>query len=188
MVNLMEELIQFDLVYPNSSSKWACAPLIVPKPGPSQRRFTVDLNPVNHFTIPYQFPKPNVEHELTKTSGSKFCANFDFTQGYWQIPLHPNSQECQPFITPDNVFTPTRILHGTTNAVLHLQSFLTMRLPASLKKNTLLWVNYALFHEKKEVDLLSAIRSFPQLCKEYNWKLHPKNASFSPVLLSGVGG
>lgn len=172
--SLMQDLVRHNLVYANPSSKWACAPLIVPKAGPSQWRFTVDLRPVNRFTVPYQFPMPRVEIELTKTAGSRFYANFDFTHGYWQLPLHPESQECQSFITPDNVYTPTRVLHGTTNAVLHLQSFLSMNLPDALKEHTLLWVDDCLFHEATIESLLDDIRQFLEFCVKFNWKLHPR--------------
>jgi hypothetical protein len=40
------------MVYRNPRSAWCAAPLLVPKPGPSQFRFTVDLRPVNKQTIP----------------------------------------------------------------------------------------------------------------------------------------
>lgn len=35
-------LLEHDIIYPNPSSKWACASLIVPKKGPDEWRFTVD--------------------------------------------------------------------------------------------------------------------------------------------------
>lgn len=82
MATLVEELVKYNLVNANPTSTWACAPLIVPKPGPTAWRFTVDLRPVNRYTKPYQFPMPQIEHELTKTAGSRYYANFDFTHGY----------------------------------------------------------------------------------------------------------
>lgn len=61
------------------------------------------LKPMNQSTIPYLFPMPNVEQELTKTAGSKFYLNFDFTNSYWQMNLHRDSQECQSFITYETI-------------------------------------------------------------------------------------
>lgn len=92
---LVSDLVRHGIVYENPTSKWACAPLIVPKTGPSQWRVTSDLRPVNNLTVPYKFPMPRLEHELTKTSGSKIYANIDFTHSYWQLPLHKSSKECQ---------------------------------------------------------------------------------------------
>jgi hypothetical protein len=42
-------------------------------------------------------------------------ASIDLCHGYWQMLLDPASQECQNFVTPDGVFTPTRVLHGQKN-------------------------------------------------------------------------
>lgn len=174
MTNLTDELMKYNLIYPNPSSKWACAPLLVPKAGPAEWRFTVDLRPVNRFTIRHQFIMPRIEEELTKTADSVVYASVDFTHSYWQLPLHPASQECQSFVTPDNVFTPTRVPHGTTNAVLHLQSFLSTNVPAAVKKHMLLWVDDCLFHAPSISELLSCLQSFLQFCSDFNLRLHPK--------------
>jgi hypothetical protein len=64
------------------------------------------------------------QHELNDLHGSEVFATLDFCQVYWQISLHKDSQDCQSFITPDGVYTPTRVLHGTTNATQHLKSVL----------------------------------------------------------------
>jgi hypothetical protein len=42
------------------------------------------------------------------------------------MPLRKDSQDFQSFITPDGVYTPTRVLHGTRNATQHLQSVLVV--------------------------------------------------------------
>ena len=47
-------------------------------------------------------------------------------------------------ITPDGIFTPTRVLHGTTSAVTHLQSSLTSIIPEDLKPNIVIWLDYIL--------------------------------------------
>jgi hypothetical protein len=113
----VKTLEEAGMVYRNPSAAWCSAPLLVPKPGPAQFRFTVDLRSVNKQTIPCSWPMPHVESELSRLQSSKFFATFDLSHGYWQLPLAPESQECQSFITPDGVYSPTRVLHGTTNAV-----------------------------------------------------------------------
>lgn len=45
--DFVQKLVSFRMAYPNPSSPWSCAPLLVPKAGPSKFRFTVDLRPVN---------------------------------------------------------------------------------------------------------------------------------------------
>lgn len=103
MPNLVAELMSNGLVYPNPTSQWGSAPLIAPEPGPAEWRFTVDLRPVNRYTIRSQFSMPVLEHELPKLANSKNYAEFDFVHSYWQLALHKDSQQCMSFIMPDGV-------------------------------------------------------------------------------------
>lgn len=52
--NFVTDLIQAGMAYPNPSSPWASAPLIVLKPGAAHFRFTVDLRPINKYTVKHQ--------------------------------------------------------------------------------------------------------------------------------------
>lgn len=83
MAALGSELIRHDLVYGNLASRCAAAPLIFPKPGPDRLTFTVNLHPVNRFTVTLQYPMPILEEELTKLADLKFFANFDFVYSHW---------------------------------------------------------------------------------------------------------
>jgi hypothetical protein len=116
----IRELEELGLAYKNTGAEWASPPLILPRPGPDQYRMTVDLNVPNASTEPNTQPVPNLQDELHDLHGSEVFATLDFCQGYWQIPLHKDSQDCQSFITPDGVHTPTSVLHGTRNATQHL--------------------------------------------------------------------
>jgi hypothetical protein len=118
----VNDLVRNGMAYRNPNSSWCSAPFLVPKPGPSQFRFTVDLRPVNKQTVPQAWPMPHIESELYKVRGAMCFATFDLSSGYWQLKLDESSQECQPFITPDGIYTPTRVLHGTRNAVSHIQA------------------------------------------------------------------
>eukprot|EP00171_Calliarthron_tuberculosum_P011216 IDg11216t1 len=118
----VDELENAGFIYRNTKTNWACAPLIVPKPGKDEHRFTVDLRPVNAQTKRNVWPFPNAEVMLTRLTGSNIFFNLDFLHGYWQFPLESESQNCQSFHTPFGVYTPNRVLHGATNSVAYFQS------------------------------------------------------------------
>ena len=178
----VKTLEEAGMVYRNPSAAWCSAPLLVPKPGPAQFRFTVDLRPVNRQTIPCSWPMPHVESELSRLQSSKFFATFDLSHGYWQLPLAPESQECQSFITPDGVYSPTRVLHGTTNAVTHIQAVL-QEVFAPLSKNLLAWLDDLLLHASTLIQLFDHLSMFFTLCRKFNIKLHPgKCVLFSLVV------
>jgi Reverse transcriptase (RNA-dependent DNA polymerase) len=146
-------------------------PLILPNPGPDQDRMTVDLCVPNASTKPTALPMPNLQDELHDLHGSEVFATLNFCQGYWQIPLHKDSQDCQSCITPDGVHTPTRVLHGTRNATQHLQSVLVVMMD-DIKINIKLWLDDCLLHTKTEDDLLATLNFFFKKCQEHGLKLH----------------
>jgi hypothetical protein len=112
MSDKIRELEELGLVYKNTGAEWESPPLILPEPGPDQYRMTVDLRVPKASTKPRKWPMPNLQDELHDLHGSKVFATLDFCQGYWQIPLHKDSQDGQYFNTPDGVYTPMRVPHG----------------------------------------------------------------------------
>jgi hypothetical protein len=132
------ELDELGLVYKNTGAEWESPPPILPKPGHDQYRMTVDLRVPSASTNPTIWPMPNLQDELHDLHGSEIFVTLDFCQGYRQISRHKDSQDCQSFITPDGVYTPTRVLHGTSNATQHLQSVLFIMMD-DIKSNIKVW-------------------------------------------------
>ena len=96
---------------------------------------------------------PNIEQELGRIAGSRFFATMDLSHCYWQLELDLDSQSSQSFIAPKGGFSPTRALHGTTNAVTHLQSALAEFIPRNLKGKMLAWLDDLLLHTQTESGL-----------------------------------
>lgn len=61
LATFVSRLFVAGMAYFISSAPWACALLLVPRSGPSNYRFIVDLRPVKRFNIKRQFPMPNIE-------------------------------------------------------------------------------------------------------------------------------
>jgi hypothetical protein len=105
---------------------------------------------------------------------------------YWKLPLAPDSRECQSFITPDGVFSPTRVLHGTTNAVSHMQAVLQEILLHSVEQ-ILAWLDEILLHAVKELELLTHLLALFLIRRQYNLKLHPGKCSLYATKLRWCG-
>lgn len=181
-----DELLRLGLIKRNNRSQWACAPLLVPKEGPEQFRFTVDLRPVNRQTIPFAWPMPNLESATTQLSEDTCFALIDLCHCYWQFPVEYTSQECQSFITPDGVFTPTRVLHGQSNATAYVQSTV-QSLCTSIRDEILQWLDDILFHCRTARNLLTALREFFKICRTHGLKLHASKCQFFLKIVSWCG-
>lgn len=166
----IEELIEAGYISRNNSSKWACAPLVVPKPGKEGFRFTVDLRPVNSQTKKTVWPMPHADPMLAKLTGSKIWFNLDFLHGYWQFPLAEDSRECQSFHTPFGVYSPNRVLHGATNAVAYFQSSMESLFG---HLDLLIYLDDLLGYAMDKQLLLEKLRSVFEVCKSKGLKLNP---------------
>ena len=69
------------LIFRNPNSKWACAPVIVPKIGPDGYRFTVDLRPINVQTRKVLWPMPLAKAMLSKLSNAIYSFFWIFCTG-----------------------------------------------------------------------------------------------------------
>jgi Reverse transcriptase (RNA-dependent DNA polymerase) len=144
---------------------------MLPKAGPEKFRFTLDLRYPNSQAEQVSWPMPNMEDELASLAGSKYCATFDLMQGYWQLPLHEDSQECQSIITPDGVYTPTRVQHGTTNATVHMQSIME-DLMHYIRHSVKIWLYDNMIHVTDEEKLLELLEYFFKKCLQNGLFLH----------------
>lgn len=88
--------------------------------------------------------------------------NVDFVVDYRHFLFHKQSQATQSFITPDGIFSPTRVSHGSTNADLHLQSTLGSVLPSALNLISFCWLDDILGHGRTMNEHLN------QLCKFFS--------------------
>jgi hypothetical protein len=115
---------------------------------------------------------PHIESELSKVQGAKCFATFDISCGYWQMKLDESSKECQSFITPNGIYTPTRVVHGTRKAVSHMQARIQGILEP-LSQSLLVGLEHLLVHAPDEKALLILLRLFLAICRDANIKLHP---------------
>jgi hypothetical protein len=169
MCDNIRELEEMGLVYKNAGAEWASRSSFQSQ-GPTsididQYRMTVDLCVPNASTKPIAWPMPNLQDELHDLHGSKVFATLDSCQGFWQIPLHKDSQDCKSITTPDGVYTPTRVLHRTRNATQHLQSVLVV-MTHDIKSNIKVWLNDCLLYTKTEVDMLATLNFFFKECQK----------------------
>jgi hypothetical protein len=140
MRDKIREIEELGLVFKSTGAEWASPLLILPNPGPDQYRMTVNLLVPKASTKPTAWPMPNLQDELHELYSSELFATLDFCQVYWQIHLHKDSQDYQSFITPDEVYPPTRVLHGTRNATQHLQSVLVVMMEESRATSMYGWM------------------------------------------------
>jgi Reverse transcriptase (RNA-dependent DNA polymerase) len=172
----LDELLHLGLIFRNPNSRWASPALILPKAGPEKFRFTVELRVPNAYTSKVSWPMPHLPDVIKNFQGSQFFGSFDFLHGYWQLPLAEDSQECQSIGTPFGVFTPTRVLHGTTNSTAHTQACIEQLLE-NIRDNVAIWLDDVAPHGATETEYLDAFEELFRRVQQARLKLHAKKAT-----------
>jgi transposase InsO family protein len=177
-------LVKFGLAYVNNDSRYANPAYVVPKvPKPrmdhldEDYRMTVDMRPTNSQVVPLQWPMPNLDIVVEHLAGAEYFMVFDFFKGYWQLPLHDESQEAFSFSTGEQVITPRRVIMGATDAVMYFQSTMQQCFKDRLYQNLIIWVDDLLAYGKTVDELLDVYGYILQTCEKYRLKLNAKKCS-----------
>jgi hypothetical protein len=104
-VERVDALLKLGVIKESQATEWSQVHL-VPKPtsegAPQQQRFTLDFVRLNSASGGLEeWPFPNIQQIINRIDllKSKVFDIIDFTAGYHQTPLHPDSQEFTAFIT-----------------------------------------------------------------------------------------
>ncbi|GMF48075.1 unnamed protein product [Phytophthora fragariaefolia] len=168
-----KELEDRGLIRKNNLSRWASAVVPVKKPGTQgEFRMTVDYRRLNAMTVPIAGAAPNLSVVTSSVRGSRGFASFDLHKDVWQMGLHADSQEMFSFMTPDAIYTPTRVPQGATDSALHFQNQMQFMFDPLLYNAVLIWIDDVILFAKTVEEFLQALRKFFELLREFNLKLN----------------
>jgi len=164
------------MIYENDKSLWCSNALVVPKG--KGFRLVNDARYTNANIMHTQWPMPILEVCLTHLSKKKYFSTIDLFKGYWQFPLHEDSQEYFSFMTHNKVYTPTRLVQGDTGAVEYFQRQMMKVFQPLLNKQLLIWLDDLLLYSSTIEEMYQGITSLFKLCLQYNLKLNANKCRF----------
>ena len=107
--------MQRDGVIQPSRSPWS-SPVVLVKKRDGTHRFCIDYRALNSVTKPDSFPLPRIEDLLDQLGESTYFSTIDLASGFWQIRMHPDSQQKTAFSTQQGLFEFRVMPFGLTNA------------------------------------------------------------------------
>lgn len=115
-MSLKHKLRTSTLEYRRDQHKSICkSSLTILKPDESIR-LIVDYRLLNEKMAKDQFPFPNINDTLENLNGAKSFSKINLVQGYYQIPMDPESQKYTAFVVPCGHFEFTKMPFGLANA------------------------------------------------------------------------
>ncbi|CEO98733.1 Reverse transcriptase domain-containing protein [Plasmodiophora brassicae] len=189
-------LLENDFIYRNPQSRYASRTDVHEKKDFSNRgyRMTADYRPVNRQIERVAWPMPHLDVVLMYLRTATIFMLFDAFKGYWQFPLHVDSQEICSFMTHEGNFTPKRIMQGICDAVFAFQSGMQEVLGELLYLCVLLWIDDVLgyvsdFKEYFTVlkRILKKFASFGVKCNPNRCHLFLKRVKWCGRIISSEG-
>ena len=87
-----EELVALDILS-YSKSPWS-SPIVPVRKKDGSIRMCIDYRELNKVTKADRFPIPNMSDLVFGLHGMNCFSTLDLIKGYYQVSLHPDSQEC----------------------------------------------------------------------------------------------
>jgi hypothetical protein len=132
--------------------------VIVPKPGKRDEfRMTVDCRYANSQVQPVAGFLPILEVTFQHLEKASWFSTLDAFKGFWQFPLAEESQEVYSFLTELGVFTPTRLIQGSTDSAHAFQTGMMEVFEDMLYISVLIWINDVLVYTRSFEDLLTRV-------------------------------
>ena len=110
----IQKMQEANIIQP-SSSPWS-SPIVLVKKKDGTLRFCVDYRRLNSVTKADTFPLPRMDDISDQLRNCKFFSTLDLKSGYWQIRVHPNSQEKTAFVTHQGLYEFSVMPFGLMNA------------------------------------------------------------------------
>jgi hypothetical protein len=113
----ISEMLQMGIIRPSTSPM--ASPVVCVLKGPQGRdgvRLANDYRYINKYTVPDQFPVPNMDDLIHEIGHSKFITLCDAKSGYWQCGIAEGDEWKTAFICNGNIYEYTRVSFGLRNA------------------------------------------------------------------------
>eukprot|EP00903_Cladosiphon_okamuranus_P011351 g10699.t1 len=152
LTTCLATLVAMGLLFLNKQAVWASAVMATPKK--QGYRMVGDFRLVNKAVEKSPGVMPNQEASMQRLSQATCYGSLDMLQGYWQMPLAPESQEFFTISGPGGLYTPTRVPQGVLNATAYFQATMTELLEGL---NCMVWVDDVIYWGHDEDDLLDTL-------------------------------
>ncbi|XP_077531284.1 uncharacterized protein LOC144143395 [Haemaphysalis longicornis] len=97
----VQEMLRLGIIEKSKSSNHA--PVVVVRKPDGTIRLCIDFRELNRLLVCDREPIPRIDVLLALVA-KKFFSKFDFTKGYWQVPMAPESREMTAFSSSSGLY------------------------------------------------------------------------------------
>lgn len=162
-----------------------CSPTIVVDKKDEGVRLCGDFRKLNAVTVFDAEPMPDQESIMCRLTGSTIFTKMDLTEGFFQIPLHPESRKLTAISTPKGLFHFLVLPFGLSNSSA---AFIrTTRKVLGDIAGVEIFMGNVLIHNNSFEYHVARIRQVLQRLKYYNMTVKPSKCDFAQDQVEFLG-
>lgn len=165
----LDTMLQMGIIEPSNAA--FASPIVMVRKPDGSNRVCVDYRKVNKVTVFDPEPMPRMEDIFAELAGSNYFSKFDFSKGYWQVPMKIDDRDITTFVTHRGLFRFTVMPFGLVNAPATFSRIMRKLLDQlrSLKN----YLDDVLAHSKSWPEHIASLQEFFQRVREANLVLRP---------------
>ena len=171
-----------------SNTLWQ-APVLLVKKKSGDYRFAVDFRGLNKVTYPINFPITHFQDVVDCLGQAKasIYSVLDMAQGFFQLPLHPETKHKTGFVTHQGVWEFNRLPFGLMNSPMAFSMVLTEVLRGFSYKFALTYIDDCLIFSKSFEEHLVHLSQVFDRFRKANLKLKPSKCHFAAKEVKYLG-
>jgi len=182
----IEEMLRNEIIEP-SASPWS-SPVVIVKKKDGRPRFCIDFRKVNEVTEHDAYPLPQIQATLDKLRGARYLTTLDLQQGYWQIPLAPESRAITAFTVPGRGLMQFRVMpFGLHSAPATFQRLLDTILGPELEPHVFTYLDDIIIVSATFDEHLHHLAEVFRRLRDARLRLNPEKCHFCKSELKYLG-
>ncbi|GFV23799.1 retrovirus-related Pol polyprotein from transposon 17.6 [Trichonephila clavipes] len=175
--NQIQEWLIANIIKPSCSDY--AAPIVLCKKKNGEHRLCVDFCNLNRKMIKDKFPLPLIEEVLDKLENSKVYTSLDLKNGFFHVPMDPNSTKYTSFVTHEGQYEFLRVPFGLSNSPSVFQRFIYTVFRKLIRDNILIvYMDDLLIPSQNEAEGLNKLRLVLQTAADFGLELNLKKCNF----------
>ena len=136
---MVQKMLEQGVVEP-SHGPWS-SPVVLVEKKDGSKRFCVDYCRLNSVTKMDVFPLPRIDDTLDSLGQSQYFTTLDLAAGYWQVRMHPDSQEKTAFATHSGLYEFRVMPFGLCNSPATFQRLMDTILSGLIPKSCMVYID-----------------------------------------------
>ena len=182
----LDDLLKAKIIK-RSCSPWSFPILLVPRKDGGSPRMCVDYRRLNKVLVQNSYPLPNINDILSSMQGAQYFSCLDLKSGYYQLPLHKDSQAKTAFVCHKGLFEFNVLPFGLSSAPPDFQNLMNSVIGDAINDFAIVYLDDIIIYSKTAEEHLKHLETIFSRLEQAGLKLKRSKCKFFETRVSYLG-